>query len=102
MSILQPIYNELIVRMYSVLFLFENPVMSITQALFLIEHPHRFTSMVYGCSVGAPLGRLLMYRQRDLFFLNNLFFFKPFLITQFFYAIEMQVHPILLLFLECQ
>ena len=26
MSILQPIYNELIVRMYSVLFLFENPV----------------------------------------------------------------------------
>ena len=25
MSILQPIYNELIVRMYSVLFLFENP-----------------------------------------------------------------------------
>ena len=60
--------------MYSIYL--KNLLLSITQALFLIEHPHRFTSMVYGCSVGAPLGRLLMHRQRDLFYLNNRFYFK--------------------------
>ena len=31
--------------------------------LFLIEHPHRFTTVASGCSVGVPLGRLLMHLQ---------------------------------------
>jgi len=34
----------------------------------LIEHPHHFTTVASGCSVGAPLGRLLMHVQIYIIF----------------------------------